>query len=113
MQKLQNAGLALGGSLQNAIVLDDRRVLNREGLRFPDEFVRHKTLDLMGDLALLGVPLQGHVKVMRGGHALHQALLAEIRANPSCWTIEMPGATASVPSERELPIPVPGRVLSA
>ena len=113
VQKLQNAGLALGGSLQNAIVLDDRRVLNREGLRFPDEFVRHKMLDLMGDLALLAVPLQGHVKVMRGGHSLHQALLAEIRANPSCWTIEMPGAPVSVPSERELPIPVPGRVLSA
>jgi UDP-3-O-[3-hydroxymyristoyl] N-acetylglucosamine deacetylase len=110
VQKLQSLGLALGGSLQNAIVLDERRVLNREGLRFPDEFVRHKTLDLIGDLALLGVPLQGHVKAMRSGHALHQALLAEIRANPSCWTIETPGSPATVPTEREIPIPVPTRV---
>jgi UDP-3-O-[3-hydroxymyristoyl] N-acetylglucosamine deacetylase len=79
-------------------------------VQFPDEFVRHKTLDLIGDLALLGVPLQGHVKAMRSGHALHQALLAEIRANPSCWTIETPGSPATVPTEREIPIPVPTRV---
>ena len=90
VQMLQAAGLALGGSLQNAIVLDDARVLNREGLRFPDEFVRHKVLDLVGDLALLGLPLQGHVKAMRSGHALHQALVAQIRANPDCWTVEVP-----------------------
>ena len=62
------AGLALGGSLQNAVVLDDRQVLNRDGLRFPDEFVRHKALDLLGDLALLGLPIQGHVEAMRSGH---------------------------------------------
>ncbi len=105
VQKLQSAGLALGGSLQNAIVLDDHRVLNREGLRFPDEFLRHKALDLLGDLALLGVPLQGHVKAMRGGHALHHALLAEIRANPSCWTIETPGSPLRTPEERDLPLP--------
>jgi UDP-3-O-[3-hydroxymyristoyl] N-acetylglucosamine deacetylase len=90
VQKLQSLGLALGGSLRNAIVLDERCVLNREGLRFPDEFVRHKLLDLLGDLALLGLPLQGHVKAMKSGHALHQALVAEIRANPSCWTVEVP-----------------------
>ena len=92
VQTLQAAGLALGGSLQNAIVLDDERVLNREGLRFPDEFVRHKALDLIGDLALLGLPLQGHVQAMRSGHALHQALVAQIRANPDCWTVEVPGS---------------------
>ncbi|MCP4007308.1 MAG: UDP-3-O-acyl-N-acetylglucosamine deacetylase [bacterium] len=91
VQQLQAAGLALGGSLQNAIVLDEARVLNADGLRFKDEFVRHKILDLVGDLALLGLPLQGHVKAMRSGHALHQALVAEIRANPSCWTVEVPG----------------------
>ena len=91
VQTLQAAGLALGGSLQNAIVLDDERVLNREGLRFPDEFVRHKVLDLIGDLALLGLPLQGHVQAMRSGHALHQALVAQVRANPDCWTVEVPG----------------------
>jgi UDP-3-O-[3-hydroxymyristoyl] N-acetylglucosamine deacetylase len=90
VQKLQALGLARGGSLQNAIVLDERRVLNREGLRFPDEFVRHKALDLIGDLALLGLPLQGHVKAIRSGHALHHALVAQIRANPGCWTVESP-----------------------
>ena len=95
VQQLQAAGLALGGSLQNAIVLDEARVLNREGLRFPDEFARHKALDLIGDLALLGVPVQGHVKAMRSGHGLHQALVAEIRANPSCWSIEVPGRSES------------------
>ena len=92
VQKLQSMGLALGGSLQNAIVLDDDHVLNPGGLRFSDEFVRHKMLDLVGDLSLLGLPIQGHVKAMRSGHALNQALVAEIRANPSCWTVEVPGA---------------------
>ncbi|MCE2391806.1 MAG: UDP-3-O-acyl-N-acetylglucosamine deacetylase [Proteobacteria bacterium] len=91
VQSLQSIGLARGGSLQNAVVLDDERVLNRDGLRFPDEFVRHKALDLIGDLALLGLPIQGHVKAVRAGHALHQALVAEIRANPSCWTVDAPG----------------------
>ena len=94
-QRLRAIGLARGGSLANAVVLDDTRVLNPEGLRFRDEFVRHKVLDLIGDLALLGIPLQGHVKAVRGGHQLHQALVAEIRANPSCWSVETPG------SERE------------
>ena len=107
VQQLKSAGLALGGSLQNAIVLDEVRVLNREGLRFRDEFVRHKTLDLIGDLALLGLPLQGHVKAMRSGHALHQALVAQIRANPDCWTVEVPGSE-SVPAERPERARVPG-----
>lgn len=105
VQALQARGLARGGSLQNAIVVDEARVLNREGLRFPDEFVRHKVLDLIGDLALLGLPLQGHVKAMRGGHALHQALVAEIRANPSCWTVEVPGATTVEPEPRRVRLP--------
>jgi UDP-3-O-[3-hydroxymyristoyl] N-acetylglucosamine deacetylase len=90
VQKLQAKGLALGGSLMNAVVMDERSVLNREGLRFPDEFVRHKVLDLIGDLALLGLPLQAHVKACKSGHALHRALMAEIRANPDCWTVEVP-----------------------
>lgn len=98
VQKLQSVGLALGGSLQNAIVLDEDRVLNRDGLRFPDEFARHKVLDLVGDLALLGLPIQGHVKASRSGHGLHQALVAEIRANPGCWTVEVPGSDETVPA---------------
>ena len=99
VQKLKAAGLALGGSLQNAIVLDDRKVLNREGLRFQDEYVRHKVVDLVGDLALLGLPIRGHVKAQRSGHALHQALVAEIRANPDCWTVEVAGSSGAVPVE--------------
>ena len=98
VQQLQSSGLALGGSLQNALVLDETRVLNAQGLRFRDEFVRHKILDLIGDLALLGIPLQGHVKAVCSGHALHQALVAEIRANPDCWTIEMPDVHADSPA---------------
>ena len=95
VQRLQAAGLARGGSLRNAVVLDDERVLNREGLRFPDEFVRHKVLDLIGDLALLGLPIQGHVEAVRSGHALHHALVSQIRANPDCWTVESPGERRS------------------
>jgi UDP-3-O-[3-hydroxymyristoyl] N-acetylglucosamine deacetylase len=96
IEALKAAGLARGGSLQNAIVLNGQRVLNPGGLRRPDEFVRHKALDLVGDLALLGLPLRGHVKAIRSGHALHQALVAEIRANPDCWSVEVP-QTAGVP----------------
>jgi UDP-3-O-[3-hydroxymyristoyl] N-acetylglucosamine deacetylase len=73
---LWRAGRARGASLDNTVVLDETRVLNRGGLRFADEFVRHKVLDLLGDLALLGGRLQGHVRVERGGHALHQRLVA-------------------------------------
>ena len=80
--------LALGGSLDNAVVLGDEGLLNPEGLRFPDEFVRHKTLDLFGDLALIGMPLQGHVRVERGGHWLHQRLVEEILASGSSGVAE-------------------------
>ncbi len=105
VQLLQSAGLALGGSLQNAIVLDDARVLNREGLRFTDEFVRHKVLDLIGDLALLGLPLQGHVKAMRSGHGLNQALVAQIRANPDCWTVEVPAVPEPRAADPRIRVP--------
>lgn len=109
VQMMRAAGLGLGGSLQNALVLDDVRVLNREGLRFPDEFARHKMLDLIGDLALIGLPLQGHVKAMRSGHALNQALVAQIRANPDCWTIEVPDAEPGLePAARPARQRVPG-----
>ena len=75
---LRRAGRALGASLENAIVLDDAGVMNPDGLRYPDEFVRHKLLDLIGDLALLGTPLRAHVRVRRGGHTLHAALVGEL-----------------------------------
>ena len=80
---LREAGLGRGGDLDNTVVLDGTRVINPGGLRFPDEFVRHKALDLVGDLALLGVALEGRVCVERGGHALHQRLVAEILRRPS------------------------------
>jgi len=68
-------GLALGGSLDNAVVLDEYGVLNAEGLRFKDEFVRHKMLDFVGDMAVLGAPLQGHFEVFASGHAMNNAFL--------------------------------------
>lgn len=88
VRALWDAGLAKGGSLENTVVLDDAQVVNPEGLRWPDEFVRHKALDLLGDLALLGTRIQGHVRVERGGHSLHLGLVAAILANPDAWRLE-------------------------
>jgi UDP-3-O-[3-hydroxymyristoyl] N-acetylglucosamine deacetylase len=92
LDSLRSAGLAEGGGLDNAIVLDDRRILNAEGLRFPDEFVRHKVVDLIGDLALLGARLEAHVTVERGGHSLHHQL---VRALAARWRDEVGEAAAS------------------
>lgn len=103
VQTLWQNGLARGGNLDNTVVLDEERVLNRDGLRWPDEFVRHKALDLVGDLALLGMPLEGHVVVERGGHALHQRLLAELLANRSAWRVVGP---ASAPRASGQPVVV-------
>jgi UDP-3-O-[3-hydroxymyristoyl] N-acetylglucosamine deacetylase len=75
VEALRQSGLVRGGSLENAIVLTRDGILNPEGLRFPDEFCRHKILDLIGDLALLGHPLIGHVRADRAGHAMHVALV--------------------------------------
>lgn len=80
INELQAAGLGLGGSLDNVVVLGERAVLNPEGLRFPNEFARHKVIDLLGDLALLGRPLAGRIRVERGGHALHHRFVAELLA---------------------------------
>jgi UDP-3-O-[3-hydroxymyristoyl] N-acetylglucosamine deacetylase len=94
VQTLWQLGLARGGNLDNTVVLDEERVLNRDGVRFPDEFVRHKVLDLIGDLALLGMPIEGHVHVERGGHALHQRLLSELLANQRAWRVVDPAPHA-------------------
>ncbi len=86
---LRQNGLALGGSLENAIVIGDTGVLN--ALRFEDEFVRHKILDLVGDLALLGRPLIGHVVAHRAGHALHTALATQLLEERDAWSlVELP-----------------------
>jgi UDP-3-O-[3-hydroxymyristoyl] N-acetylglucosamine deacetylase len=85
VETLRQNGLALGGSLENAIVIGDAGVLN--ALRFEDEFVRHKILDVVGDLALVGHPLVGHVVVHRGGHALHTALAAQLLEERDAWML--------------------------
>lgn len=82
--RLKKAGLAQGGSLDNAVVIDRFSILNPGGLRFPDEFVRHKVLDILGDLALLGCPLLGRVQAHKSGHALHHLLIRKIAERPGC-----------------------------
>ena len=87
IKMLRNANLALGGSLDNAIVLTDDGMLNEQPLRFEDEFVRHKILDIIGDIALLGMPLQGVVRAERSGHAIHAALMTKLLNTPEAWEI--------------------------
>jgi len=84
VEALRRAGLAKGGSLDNAVVIGDDGILNA-ALRFPDEFVRHKMLDLTGDLSLLGRPLLGHVVAYRAGHDLHARLARRIAEARECW----------------------------
>ena len=87
VENLWANGLALGGTLESVIAIhwDRRSVLNEDGLRFDDEFVRHKVLDLIGDLALLGSPVLGHVIADRSGHSMHLGLMQAIADNPDCW----------------------------
>ena len=82
---LRENGLAQGGGLDNAVVLDEYRVLNGDGLRYSDEFVRHKVLDAIGDLYLLGHPLLASFTAHKSGHALNNALARELLANPDAW----------------------------
>jgi UDP-3-O-[3-hydroxymyristoyl] N-acetylglucosamine deacetylase len=86
VEMLRQQGLALGGSLENAVVIGDTGVLNN-GLRFDDEFVRHKILDVIGDMALVGHPVIGHLVAHRGGHALHTAFAAQVRDDVEAWTL--------------------------
>jgi UDP-3-O-[3-hydroxymyristoyl] N-acetylglucosamine deacetylase len=90
VQYLQTHGLALGGSLDNAVVLDDSGVLNPGGFRFPEECVRHKILDAMGDLALLGMPLFGRLEVSRGSHDFHLRFLQHLMDQEASWRIWVP-----------------------
>jgi UDP-3-O-[3-hydroxymyristoyl] N-acetylglucosamine deacetylase len=107
VEALWRNGLARGGNLDNTVVMDESRVLNRDGLRWSDEFVRHKVLDLIGDLALIGMPIEGHIVVERGGHALHQQLVAEILRTPEAWRIEGPATPArEIGDLTALPAPV-------
>jgi len=85
VEALRDSGLALGGSLDNAIVVDEYRVLNAEGLRYGDEFVKHKLLDAIGDLYLIGHPLIGYFSAHKSGHALNNRLLRETLASKDAW----------------------------
>ncbi len=87
VETLRRSGLIRGGSLENAVVLTRDGVLNPEGLRFPNEFCRHKMLDLIGDLALLGRPLIGQVVAERAGHALHAQLVSQLLRQKDAWTL--------------------------
>jgi len=84
---LQARGLGLGGSLDNAIVLDDEKIINKDGLRMPDEFVKHKILDAIGDLFLLGMPIIGHFVAHKSGHRLNNLLLRELMRHEESWEI--------------------------
>jgi UDP-3-O-[3-hydroxymyristoyl] N-acetylglucosamine deacetylase len=87
LDQMRNMGLIRGASLDNAVCFDRTSVMNPGGLRFSDEPCRHKALDLIGDLALLGKPLLGHVIAERAGHAMHAALVARIMSDPSVYEI--------------------------
>ena len=87
VKALRAQGLALGGSTDNAIVLDDSGILNPEGLRFEDEFARHKLLDAVGDLALAGMPFLGTFQSYKGGHALNNQLLRALMADKTAYTV--------------------------
>lgn len=100
VEKLWKAGLALGASLENSVAIGDDKIMNQEGLRYPREFVRHKMLDAVGDLALSGHPLLCAYRSVRGGHRLNANVLTALLADRSAWTI------VTAPSVREQPRPV-------
>ena len=84
-EQLKKFGLARGGSLDNVVVIDEQNVLNASGLRYTDEFVRHKILDCMGDFSLLGMPVIGHIKASKSGHAFHYAFLKKFFESKDSW----------------------------
>lgn len=87
VEYLKANGLARGGSLENAIVIGEDGVLNPEGLRYENEFVRHKIADAVGDFSLLGYPLLGHIKAYKAGHDLNQKMVAQILETPDAWQL--------------------------
>lgn len=87
IDQMRRANLIRGGSLNNAIVLSPEGILNEGGLRFPDEFVRHKVLDIIGDLALIGIPILGCIRAERSGHLLHTMLMSKLLRTDAAWEI--------------------------
>ena len=106
VEAMRSAGLALGGSLQNAIVLDDTRVLNSEGLRYDNEFAKHKVLDAIGDIYLLGHPLIGQYTAFKSGHALNNALARSLLSRPDAYDLATFHADADVPAAFHRWVPV-------
>ena len=98
LEALRNAGLAQGGSFDNAIVMDSFHILNDDGLRYEDEFVKHKVLDAIGDLYLLGHPLIGEFSANKSGHELNNRLLRKLIADKSAWEL------VTFQDESEVPI---------
>lgn len=100
--QMKEMGLIRGGSLTNALVFDRESVMNLDGLRFPDECCRHKVLDLIGDLALIGYPLRGYVVAEQAGHAMHTALVLKLMKDRSLWELT---SSEETPSESLEPAP--------
>ena len=106
VENLWKAGLALGASLENTVALADDRVMNPEGLRYPQEFVRHKALDAVGDLALAGAPLLGSFRSVRGGHRLNARVLQALFADEEAWAmVRAPWVRDTVPAEVAVGLP--------
>jgi len=103
VEALRMAGLARGGSLENALVVDDDGLMNGP-LRYRDEFVRHKILDLLGDLALLGASVEGTIHARRAGHDLHTRLVRELVAQPEAWSL-VPAAPVTRPAAAPIAVP--------
>jgi UDP-3-O-[3-hydroxymyristoyl] N-acetylglucosamine deacetylase len=103
VEMMRQQGLALGGSLENAVVIGDTAVLNN-GLRFDDEFVRHKILDVIGDMALVGYPIIGHLVAHRGGHGLHTAFAALVLEESDAWTLVEAPVDQTADSTVTLPV---------
>ena len=109
IERMQSIGLAKGGSLENAIVVDDFSILNPEGLRYADEFARHKVLDAIGDLALFGTPVVGALVAVKSGHAMNQALVKKVLADPTCHRIvRVSGAAEATAARIGIPSPALG-----
>ncbi|HVY41619.1 MAG TPA: UDP-3-O-acyl-N-acetylglucosamine deacetylase [Hyphomicrobiaceae bacterium] len=103
VEKLWKSGLALGASLENTVAIGDDRIMNPEGLRYPQEFVRHKMLDAVGDLALAGAPLLGAYKSVRGGHRLNAHVVQALLADPDAWAyVHAPRVREGIPVDLSL-----------
>jgi len=100
VEYLKRYGLAQGGSLDNAVVIDKDRIINEDGLRYPDEFVRHKILDCLGDFSLLGMPILGHLVVHKSGHQFNHAFLEKFFSQKASWETCAVSKQCQIPSSQ-------------